>query len=153
MISPDALRRYQFFSNLSTDQIIKLARTADEIHVPEGHYFFHEHDPLNEFYIILAGVVDVFLEKKEQGHELTVSRIRTGTGFGWSVFFAPHRALFGAKAAVPSHLLVFRYPALLRSFDEDHFFGYLMMQKAAEGMRDRLHDLWLQVREQIDVAH
>lgn len=45
----------------------------------------------------------------------------------------------------PCHVLRFDYRRLQQRFEDDTLFGYLMMQKAAQGMRERLHDLWAQV--------
>ena len=55
MVSPELLRRYPFFAGLSHDYLSKLAKMSEELAVEEGHYFFHEEDELDTFYLTLEG--------------------------------------------------------------------------------------------------
>lgn len=144
MISPQLLERSTLFSDLSKEHIAKLAAVAEEAQLDAGGYFFHEDDVLDYFYIVLAGVVGIVIEHDEMHRENVVSQIGIGHGFGWSAFFKPHIALFGAKSLVPCRVLAFDFRALRQAFATDPAFAYALTQKAGQGMRDRLHALWKQ---------
>jgi CRP-like cAMP-binding protein len=156
MVSPELLRRYPFFAGLDYDHIVKLANVADEKTVEADYYFFHETDDLESFYLVLEGAValifevpDHEIEQQVSGQltgelktkDITVSTVGTGDIFGWSGVIPPHTATAGAKAITPSRVLAFDCEALLRTFDEDCRFGYLMAQKAARVIRERLRDM------------
>jgi CRP-like cAMP-binding protein len=156
MVSPELIRRYPFFAGLDYDHIVKLAKVADEKTVEADHYFFHETDDLENFYLVLEGAValvfeipDHDIEQQVSGQltgelktkDITVSTVGTGDIFGWSGVIPPHTATAGAKAITSSRVLAFDCEALLKTFDEDCRFGYLMAQKAAQVIRERLRDM------------
>lgn len=141
MVSPEVIRRFPFFSGLTMDQIITLAKLADEIEVPARHYLHHEGDELKSFYLILEGEVNVITTLPQKGKEVVISTLGAGDVFGWSGLVPPHSATAGAKTAIPSRLLAFDCEELLRLFAEDCEFGYAMMLKIAQLIRERLNDL------------
>lgn len=141
MVSPEIIRRYPFFSGLSMDQVISLAKVADEVEVPGGHYFHLEGDELKSFYLILEGEVNVITTLPQKDREVVVSTLGTGDVFGWSGLVPPHSATAGAKSAIPTRLIAFNCDVLLNLFEEDCRFGYTMMLKIAQLIRERLNDL------------
>lgn len=156
MISPELLRRYPFFSGLSHEQIVGLAKVASEESVEAGHYFFHERDQLDYLYLILEGAVAVVLEIPEEGVHQTVadqynrqlhttdvviSAIGPGEVFGVSALVPPSVATASAKATTPCRVAAFSCPELLQTFAKDCAFGYVMTQKIAHIFRSRLHDM------------
>ncbi|HSG18723.1 MAG TPA: hypothetical protein VLE70_20680, partial [Anaerolineae bacterium] len=56
----------------------------------------------------------------------------------------PHVSTAGARAATQTRVLVFDCEELLRIFQEDSEFGYLMLQKIANAIRQRLRDMRIQ---------
>ena len=141
MVSLEIIRRYPFFSGLNMDQIVSLAKVADEVSVPGGHYLHLEGDDLNSFYLILEGEVNVITTLPQKDKEVVISTLGAGDAFGWSALVPPHSATAGAKTAIPTRLLAFDCQALLKMFDEDCHFGYTMMLKVAQLIRERLNDL------------
>lgn len=156
MISPELLRRYPFFSGLSHDQIVVLAQLARESTVDTGHYFFHEGDELDSLYLVVEGVVATVIEVPDQQIEQQVSdqltrglktsdvvitAIGPGEVFGWSSLVPPHQATTGSKTTTPCRVVSFKSQDLLKLFDDDCRFGYLMMQKMAHLVRERLRDM------------
>jgi hypothetical protein len=61
--------------------------------------------------------------------------------FGWSALVPPHDATTSGKATTPCRVVAFNAQELQRTFVEDSDFGYLMIQKMAQVVRDRLRDL------------
>lgn len=156
MISPEIIRRYPFFAGLTHDQIVKLAQAARELSVDTGHVFFHEGDKLCCFHLVLEGAVAIFvpvpspdaaadiagqLTGAYKTNEITISTVGSGDVFSWSALVPPYTATASAKALMPSRVIAFDCQKLLKDFESDCQFGYLMMQKAAQISRDRLRDL------------
>ncbi|RME99630.1 MAG: cyclic nucleotide-binding domain-containing protein [Chloroflexi bacterium] len=156
MISPELIRRYPFFAGLSTDQIVTLANVAEEVSVEEGHYFFHEGEEICCFDIVVEGAVGIVMElpdgdtEQKVSDQLTgqlatktevLSTIGPGEMFGWSALIAPHITTASGKALTPCRVLSFDCRQLRETFRQDCRFGYVMMQKAAQVIRDRLRDM------------
>jgi len=159
MVSPELIRRYPIFSGLSFDEISTLAKLASEEQVEEGHYFFHEGDELTHFYIVMDGAVAIVFEVPERDVEHKISEQLTGTLktrdviistvgpgelFAWSALVPPHQATAGAKALAPCRVLAFDSRELLKIFEDNCHFGYVMMRKAAQIIRGRLRDTRIQ---------
>jgi CRP/FNR family transcriptional regulator, cyclic AMP receptor protein len=156
MVSPELIRRYPFFAGLSYEWIERVARAGDESTVPVDHRFFREGDALDRFYLVLEGAVAIVMEvpDREQtqtvssqltgviaGRDVTVSTVGTGEVFGWSALLPPTDATAGAKAITPCHVVAFDAPALESTFEDDWRFGYVLTQKMAGVLRDRLRDV------------
>lgn len=155
MVSPELIRRYPFFAGLSMDYLKALARVAEEHEVEEGHVFFRSNDMLYEWYLILEGEVGIYLDPPArdvehgiadqltgqiQTKDVLISDIWPGHIFGWSALFPPYEATAGAKALKPTRVIAFDAVELGHRFEEDHHFGFLMAQKLAQVIHQRLHD-------------
>lgn len=156
MISPEVLRRYPFFSRLSMDQITTLAKLATEKTVEADYFFFREDEKSTNFYLLLEGAVAIVYElpEREVEHKISdqftrklktrdviVSTVGPGDVFGWSGLIPPHKTTAGAKAVTPCRVVIFDCIELLKEFDKDCAFAYLMTQKAAKVIRERLQDV------------
>ena len=75
---------------------------------------------------------------------VTVSSITPGQIFAWSAMIPPNVSTASAKAAVPCRVVVFDCEALTQAFQDDCPFGYLMLQKIAGVIRQRLRDMRIQ---------
>jgi CRP-like cAMP-binding protein len=159
MISPELIRRYPFFSGLNFDQITTLAKVAEEVSVETGHYFFHEGDRLRKLFLVMEGKVDVTVSITDRNHvqdvaeqivgnfiteHVAVSTIGPGQLFAWSALLPPYVSTAGARALAPSRVLAFDSEDLYKIFQEDCAFGYLMLQKVAGVIRQRLRDMRIQ---------
>ncbi|KAA3656571.1 MAG: cyclic nucleotide-binding domain-containing protein [Chloroflexi bacterium] len=156
MISPELLRRYPFFAGLTHDQLVTLAKAAEEISVETGHVFFNEGDKLNHFYLLTKGSVSMGIpvpdrDKKQtvsdqllgeiKTKDVSVSTVGTGDVFAWSALIPPHTATAGGTALTSCQVVKFDAEKLRTLFEEQSDFGYLMILKAGQIVRDRLRDL------------
>jgi len=156
MISPEVIRRYPFFAGLDHEHIVTLAKVAEEMSIDAGEYLFHEGDQLDHFYMVLEGAAAIVIEvpASDVDHklaeqftgsmttkEVVISAIGPGEVFGWSALVPPHDATTSCKATTPCRVTSFDARELLRIFTEQCDFGYLMIQKMAQVVRDRLRDL------------
>jgi CRP-like cAMP-binding protein len=159
MISPELIRRYKFFSGLNSEQITSLSKTGDEHLFDEGHYFFHEEEELENFYLIVEGNISINLEIPEQDknqpvskqllgelktREITLSTLGPGDVFGISAFIPPHNSTSCAKSVTSCKVIVFDVSELKHLFEINYQFGYLMTQKAAQIIRDRLRNMYIE---------
>lgn len=139
MISPELIRRFPFFSGFNQDQIVTLAKYAEEIHAEKNYYFHKEGDELTNFFIIVEGEVNIMSTLPQKDKEVIISTLSAGDLFGWSALVPPYVATAGAKAVIPTNVIAFNAKELLNIFNSDCKFGYLMMQKVAQVIRDRLN--------------
>lgn len=156
MVAREILRRYSFFVGLSLEQLDVLANAAEEITVEAEHHFFREGEALDNLYLVREGAVKIVFEvparntepklaeqfsRQFQTKDIVISTVGPGEVFGWSGLVPPHKATASAKAMTPALVVVFDCRKLRAAFEEDCRFGYLLMQKAAQVIRERLHDL------------
>ena len=156
MISPEIIRRYPFFAGLSHDQIVTLAKVADDVTVEAGHYFFREGDEVKYIYLVLEGAVAMIFEVPDQrsGAEAFRTTHRRSADEGcrgqrsWAGrslclvrngISAPGRRR--RKSYHRCRVIVFDAQELASHFEEDCEFGYLMMQKVAQVIAGRLRDI------------
>jgi CRP-like cAMP-binding protein len=141
MVSPELIRRYPFFTGLNIDQVVTLAKAASEETVEIGHYFLHEGEQLDHFYFVLEGEVAIVIELPSQDREVVTSTIGPGEVFAWSALVPPHSSTANVKAVAPCRVIAFDCRELWPAFEKDCRFGYLMMQKTAQVIRERLQCL------------
>jgi CRP/FNR family transcriptional regulator, cyclic AMP receptor protein len=72
----EALRRIPLFEHCSTRQLVQIAKTVDEVDLPEGRTLTHEGLNGREFVVLAEGIADV-----ESGGE-TVNTLGPGDYFG-----------------------------------------------------------------------
>ena len=157
MISPETIRMYSFFSGLSNEQIIYLANVAEIIDFEKGQYLIEEEKPLEKFFIVIEGEVAITTKvpdperahdtsKMITGEELESKEIQTsviegGNVFAWSAIIPPYIATANAKGLTSGKAIQFDALKLREIFEQDPKFGYLMTQKSAQLIRDRMKDL------------
>lgn len=138
MVSPELIRRYPYFSGISISQLNMLANIAEEVEQEPGQYFHHEGEDINKVYIISEGEVSLVTTFPQQDKEVVINTLSTGDVFGWTSLLPPYTAGAGAKANSKCKLIEFNAVELRNKFSEDYEFGYLMMMKVAQIIRERL---------------
>lgn len=141
MVSPEVLRRYPYFGGLSVDQIAIFAKAAEEKAVEKDYFFFKEDDPIDSIYLLLEGEVGIVTEVPRKSIFVQSSSIVSGDIFGWSGLVPPHIATASARALSTCKVIVFDATVLRQKFQEDCGLGFLMMQRTAAIIRERLKDL------------
>ncbi len=72
----ESLRRAPLFADLSKDELQQLAKSTEDLEVPEGKVLCREGEPAQEFFVIIEGEADV----TRQGQRL--STLSDGDFFG-----------------------------------------------------------------------
>ncbi|MFC1922503.1 Crp/Fnr family transcriptional regulator [Chloroflexota bacterium] len=138
MVSPEVIRRYPYFSGMSMERINLLANIAEEIEYEQDQYFHHEGEAIDKVYIIVKGEVSLVTSLPQQDKEVVINTLGAGDVFGWTSLLPPHTAGSGAKSVTNCNLVEFSASELRSKFEEDFQFGYLMMTKIAQIIRERL---------------
>lgn len=156
MISPEKLRRYELFAGFNHAQLIHLAMAGQELHVPATHTFFSEGETIRNLYFVEEGEVGVTLSIPDRSvaqdprrhilgnlmlEDVTVSTVGPGEMFGWSALLPPHETTASTWAITDCTLFTLDCDELGGIFRDDCTFGYLMLQKVAGVMRQRLRDM------------
>ena len=141
MVSPELIRRYKYFSTISMEQINMLASIAEEVEYEPGHYFHNEGDDLGKVYIIVEGEVSLVRSLPQQDKEVVINTLTTEDVFGWTSLLPPYTAGSGAKSVSKCKMIEFDSLQVREKFKADYEFGYLMMIKVAQIIRDRLDSI------------
>ena len=72
MISPEIVRRYPFFGRLGLDHISVLTKNANEQIVDAEHFFYHEEEDMDNFFLILEGAAAIVFELPERDVDLKI---------------------------------------------------------------------------------
>ena len=141
MVSPEVIRRYPYFSGMSIERINLLANIADEIECEKDQYFHHEGEEIDKVYLLVEGEVSLITSFPQQDKEVVINTMGAGDVFGWTSLLPPHTAGAGAKTVTNCKLVEFSAKDLRIKFEEDFQFGYLMMIKIAQIIRERLDSI------------
>lgn len=159
MVSPQILRRYPFFAGLNNGQITSMAEAAVQESVADDHCFFRTGDWLDKLYFVLDGSVDIVISVPAQNgnhgsagfilgdylaEDIPVSSVGPGEIFSWSAVIPPHISTAGAIASTPCRVLSFESGELFELFKRDGDLGYLMIERVASVIRQRLRDMHIQ---------
>ncbi len=160
MISPERLRFYPFFGNFPHKNLVQLADIAEEMIVHPGDIIFREGEEIDHIYLIESGAVGLSIAIPARGvthsvsdqltgkletEEIVISALDRGDVFGWSGLVPPHHSTATARALTESHLLAFDCDQLRDLFREDCRFGYIMMMKIGQVIRQRFEDLHMEI--------
>jgi len=115
------LTQCPLFAKMTSANIAFLERVAKEVHCAQGEVIFRQGDPGNEFYLILAGEVDFFVERQTPDtlSREVVDTYGPGGSFGELALFGTGRRALGAVARTALHLCVLEREDLLRLLAAD----------------------------------
>ncbi len=160
MISPERLRFYPFFGNFPHKNLVQLADMAEERIVQPGEIIFREGDEIDHIFLIESGAVGLSMAIPARGkehslsdqltgeletEEIVISALDRGDVFGWSGLIPPHISTATARALTECRLLAFDCDALRDAFREDCRFGYIMLLKISQVIRQRFEDLHMEL--------
>lgn len=143
MISPEALRRYSHFADMSEEHLKTLAMNAAEANVPAGTHMFGEGDAADFFSIIVKGEVDI---QYQLGDRLqTVDTLTVGDPLGWSALVEPYKMSAFATATKDTQLIRIKAEVLRDICRQEPMVGYRLMQRIARLLGDRLQNARIQL--------
>ncbi|MDH3603851.1 MAG: cyclic nucleotide-binding domain-containing protein [Candidatus Tectomicrobia bacterium] len=138
------LAQHPFFQDIEPDDRQLMAGCASNVRFAAGADIFREGGVADQFYLIRHGRVALQVFIPGQGR-ITVETIEAGEVLGWSWLFPPHRWHFDAQALELTRAIAFDGACLRAKCDEDHDLGYMLMQRFAHVMVQRLQATRLQL--------
>jgi CRP/FNR family cyclic AMP-dependent transcriptional regulator len=126
----ELIARQPFFAGLDARHLQLLTGAALEMHFAAGESLFAEGSSANRFYLILEGRVVLETELEERG-DFPIQTLGPGDDLGWSWLFPPYLLQHGARALEPTKTIFFYGTRLREQCEQDHEFGYQLMQRVA----------------------
>ena len=137
MISPELLRRYPFFSELSDSNLKALAMVSELEEVKAGTPLFSEGQPAEFLYFLLEGSIDLTYAVGEGLNPKTykifqVGEINPEEVFGISSLIEPYSINANGTAAVDCRYIAIDAKALRAMMEMDNRLGFLFMSRIAK---------------------
>ena len=146
MISPEVLRRFPFFAGLTDEELKSIAMISNEEKYEANTFICHEQEPATKLYLLLQGSVDVMVNTDQEGLQReTVSTLTVGDVVSWSAVVEPHVLTASLFAATPVIMIAMDGAGLRALFELDCHLGYVVLQKMAQVISDRLKDTRIQM--------
>jgi CRP/FNR family cyclic AMP-dependent transcriptional regulator len=131
MISPETLRRYPVFADLSDDHLKNVAMITEQKTYQPGDWIMQEGEPADDLCIILSGQVNIHINIDVAGQRrVDMTTVAEGELLGWAALFTDTRGA-SVEARTPATLARIDGHALRKLMDEDHTLGYMVMERIA----------------------
>lgn len=140
----DLLHDHEFFAGLPEETLELIAGCGVNTHFGANEQIFSESDLADRFYVIRRGRVAVEIDAA-RGAPLVVATVGPGEVLGVSWILPPYRWTFDARATEPTTAIAVDAACLRAKCDADHELGYLLFQRFAGLIRERLHAARLQL--------
>jgi CRP-like cAMP-binding protein len=130
MISSEALRKVDIFSDLDEEDLRQIAALGQERALADGAWCFHGGSPASELYVLLQGRVQLSFDLSrfwDSDGYLTIETIEPNHVFGWSALVPPHEMTLAARCVGPSTVVALPREGLLALFECDREMGYQVM--------------------------
>lgn len=148
MIDPSILAVEPLFEGLTADQLSRIAALAELKSYEKGQFLFHEGEAALSVQLIRFGLVALQMAVPARG-PVMLQTLRPGEVLGLSWMQPEARWLFDARAQSLTRTVTIDAQGLQRLMDLDHTLGYLLMQRLAQAVGQRLQaariqllDLW-----------
>jgi CRP/FNR family cyclic AMP-dependent transcriptional regulator len=143
MISPELLRRYPFFGELTEDQLRAIAMIAETEPLESGTVLFRKGRPAQALYFLEAGCIDLFYSLSESTNEgqpegIPVGEINPHEPFSISALIEPYVLTSTAWVSRPSQVIVIDAQKLRALFKKDHRLAYRLLRQTARAAIARL---------------
>ena len=138
------LTEVKTFAGLEQRHLDRIAGCGSNCGFAAGELIAREGEEADTFYVIRHGRVALEAPSPTRG-PLLITTLGDGAVVGWSWLFPPHRWSFDARAIADTRAIAFDGACLRGKCEEDHELGYVMMQRFAEIILDRLQATRLQL--------
>ena len=125
MISPEELRRYPYFADVSEEGLREVAKISEEENVVAGTVIFREGDRADDLYIVAEGEVDIQYTLGG-GEQRTVDTVISGELIMWSALVEPFRSTAIGTARQATKLVAINGDKLRGLCEKDHDLGHRM---------------------------
>jgi CRP-like cAMP-binding protein len=144
MISPEQLRRYPYFANVSDHALKEVAMISDEVTAPAGRVLFTEGDRAENLYILVEGEFDLQYTLSS-GERRTVDTLVAGDLIVWSALVEPYRCTATGTTRTACRLISIQGQKLRALCETDHDLGYRMLISLTTLLASRLEGARVQL--------
>lgn len=140
----EVLQSHTFFKGLEPHDIQLVAGCASNVQFRPGEFIFREGGQADAFYVIKQGKVTVETFVPGRG-PITLQTVVPGDVIGWSWLFPPYHWIFDARALDLTSAVKLEAHCLRKLCDDDHDLGYILMERFAHVIMDRLQATRMQL--------
>jgi CRP/FNR family transcriptional regulator, cyclic AMP receptor protein len=133
-----ALRAVEFFSDMHTSHLKKLAAITTQSEFKAGEMIYQEGDVDQPVYLVQKGEVVIEMKAPNDTYA-TVLTVGPGQLFGWSALFPGQRKRARARAVKTTQVITIDGNYLNHLFQSDHKLEHVMMQKMIKLVGDRVY--------------
>jgi CRP-like cAMP-binding protein len=133
----ELLEEIDVFRGLGDEALDLIAGCALNRVFEDGEALLTENEQANTFFAIRHGTVSLETYVPHRG-AVTIETLHGGDVLGWSWLFPPYRTMFDARALGTVRVIAFDGACLRAKCDQDPQLGYVLTQRFAEVMVERL---------------
>lgn len=137
---PRYLSVLPLFSDLSPDELHRVAAGTMLHRRQRGHMVFRVGDPCNEFHVVVTGQVKLFV-LSPSGQEKVVELISAGQSFAEAIMFTDRPYFLSAQTLTDALLLTVSKQAVHDEIARDHRFALRMLGGLSRRMHSLVHDV------------
>ncbi len=144
MISPEMLRRYPYFADVSEQALKEVAMISEEVTAATDTILFSEDDKAEFLYILTDGEIDLQYTLGS-GELRTVDTAVPGDMVGWSALVEPYRLTAAGKVRKNARLIAIDGAKLRQLCEANHDLGYRLMVSITQLLATRLEGARVQL--------
>jgi CRP-like cAMP-binding protein len=144
MISPELLRRFPYFADVSAETLREVAMISEEVVVPAGKVLFHEGDKAESLYILVEGEIDIDFTLGN-GEQRTVDTVVAGELSMWSALVAPYRSTAVGTTRKDCRLIAIHAERLRELCEKHTHLGYRLLVSVTKLLATRLEGARVQL--------
>ena len=140
MISPEFLKRYDFFARLNEESLKAIAMIAEEKNYAKGVLLLKENCSASKLILLVEGDVDLIYSGGGEGaiSNALVGSIAPGEILGVSSLIEPYTFISSARTTMPVKVIEIDALALRALMAADQKLGYALMCNTAAAVLERL---------------
>jgi CRP/FNR family transcriptional regulator, cyclic AMP receptor protein len=144
MISPELLRRYPYFADVSEEALKEVAMISEESSGAAGETLFKQGDPAEWLYVMTEGEIDLQYELGS-GELRTVDTLVAGDLAVWSAVVEPFRCTASGTIRKDTKLLAIQGAKLRELMETNHDLGYRLLLSVTKLLATRLEGARVQL--------
>ncbi len=144
MISPELLRRYPYFADVSEESLKEVAMISEELSGAAGETLFKQGDPAELLYVMTEGEIDLQYELGS-GELRTVDTLVAGDLAVWSAVVEPYRCTASGTIRKDTKLLAIQGAKLRELMETNHDLGYRLLLSVTKLLATRLEGARVQL--------
>jgi CRP-like cAMP-binding protein len=140
----EQLKKMKFFREFDDPVAEKIIQRCELKEFSVKEVIIEEYQELTELFILIEGRVMLGINIPKKGR-INLNTIHPGQIFSWSAMFHPYISTAYAIATQPVKVLAIKSTKLMQMIEENHSFGYKLMNIFSQTLSQRLADTRLQL--------